>query len=297
MAKLVWDQMAEKFFEGGTSKGVCYTGYDKNSDKYTVGQAWNGISGFTDNPSGADEQASYADNIKYISMRGAENYGGTIKCFWYPENFRGCLGKKNPVASDSSVVKGVTVSQQGRETFGFAVTTQVGNDTDGTEAGETIHLVWNAMTSPSSKDYSSLNESPSPSELSFEFAANPVAVGDGSKFKATANMEICTAGLDTTVDADFFTNLAKLKYILYGGEPTYDLLTSKPSDWETKYTTYFTRTGTGTSADPYVYAANTTSTWATDTFYKMTADGNPYLPSPGAIIELFGGVINTVPEG
>ena len=104
MAKLVWDQMAEKFFEGGTSKGVCYTGYDKNSDKYTVGQAWNGISGFTDNPSGADEQASYADNIKYISMRGAENYGGTIKCFWYPDNFRGCLGKKNPVASDSSTV-------------------------------------------------------------------------------------------------------------------------------------------------------------------------------------------------
>lgn len=297
MAKLVWDQMAEKFFEGGTSKGVCYTGYDKNSDKYTVGQAWNGISGFTDNPSGADEQASYADNIKYISMRGAENYGGTIKCFWYPDNFRGCLGKKNPLATDSSVVKGVTVSQQGRETFGFAVTTQVGNDTDGTEAGETIHLVWNAMTSPSSKDYSSLNESPSPSELSFEFAANPVAVGDGSKFKATANMEICTAGLNTTDDADFFTNLAKLKYILYGGEPTYDLLTSKPADWDSKYTTYFTRTGTGTASDPYVYAANSTSTWAADTFYKMTADGNPYLPSPGAIIELFGGVIDTVAEG
>ena len=99
-------------------------------------------------------------------------------------------------------------------------------------------------------------------------------------------------------DATFFSNLAKLKYILYGGEPTYELLASKPSDWDEKYTTYYTRTGTGTSADPYVYAANDSSTWAADTFYKMTADGNPYLPSPGYIIkEIFGGVIDTVPEG
>ena len=295
MAKMVWDQMAEKFFEGGCSKGVCYTSYDKTTEKYTVGEAWNGISGFTDNPSGADEQASYADNIKYISLRGAENYGGTIKCFWYPDNFRSCLGKKNPVASDSSVVKGVTVSQQGRETFGFAVTTQVGNDTDGTEAGETIHLVWNAMTSPSSKDYSSLNESPSPSELSFEFSANPVAVGDGSKFKATANMEICTAGLDETEDADFFTALNSLKAILYGTDDTYSLISdaNAPSDWSSATGKYYKKN----ASNEYVPIVPGTDTYAKDTYYLKTAGTTPYLPSPGAVIELFGGVIDTVPAG
>lgn len=302
MAKMVWDQMAEKFFEGGCSKGVCYTGYDKTTDKYTVGQAWNGVSGFTDNPSGADEQASYADNIKYISMRGAENYGGTIKCFWYPDNFRGCLGKKNPLAkADSSTIKGVTVSQQGRETFGFAVTTQVGNDTDGTEAGETIHLVWNAMTSPSSKDYSSLNESPSPSELSFEFSANPVAVGDGSKFKATANMEICTAGLDTTVDADFFTALNTLKGILYGTDDSYSVIADNdaPADWPataTPSTKYFKNTGTETA--PVYVGVTSSDVYAKNTYYLKTAGTTPYLPSPGYIIEtIFGGSIDTVPEG
>lgn len=297
MAKVKWDEMAEKFFEGGCSKGMCYTGYAKASDKYLVGQAWNGVSGFTDNPSGADEQASYADNIKYISLRGAENYGGTIKCFWYPDNFRSCLGKKNPVTSSSSTpIKGVTVSQQGRETFGFAVTTQVGNDTEGTEAGETIHLVWNAMTSPSSKDYSSLNESPSPSELSFEFTANPVAVGDGTKFKPTANMEICTVGLDE--DTDFQAALTALKNILYGTDDVYTLVTSEnaPSDWGDDEGVYFKKEVNGSYTD--ITEISPTPTYAKDTYYQRTPGTNPYLPSPAYIIEtVFGGVVNTVAVG
>lgn len=296
MAKMVWDQMAEKFFEGGCSKGVCYTDYDTTSKSYTVGEAWNGISGFTDNPSGADEQASYADNIKYISLRGAENYGGTIKCFWYPENFRKCLGKKNPVSStDQSVLKGVTVSQQTRESFGFAVTTQVGNDVDGVNCGETIHIVWNATTSPSSKDYSSLNESPSPSELSFEFTANPVAVGDGTKFKPTANMEICTVGLDD--DTDFQNAYAALKTVLYGADTTYTVLTAEPADWSTNYTAYYTRSG---SEGSYTYShvtGESAPTFASGTYYEGN-DNDAYLPSPEYIIStIFGGVVNTVAAG
>ena len=295
MAKLAWDQMAEKFFEGGCSKGVCFTGYDKTSDHYTVAQAWNGVSGFTDNPSGADEQASYADNIKYISLRGAENYGGTIKCFWYPDNFRACLGKK-------TVTGGVTVSQQGRESFGFAVTTQVGNDTNGVEHGETLHLVWNATTSPSSKDYSSLNESPSPSELSFEFTANPVAVGDGTIYKATANMEICTVGMSET-DKGYYNNL---KAALYGGDPTYSTsaLAEKPSDWDTATGVsdkYFTRSG---SEGSYVYtpvnfgSTPGETTFTTGTIYTIVAQNNGYLPSPTEIIrDFFHKSVTTVPAG
>ena len=298
MAKAKWDEMAEKFFEGGCYKGMCYTNYAKATDKYTVGMAWNGVSGFTDNPSGADEQASYADNIKYISLRGAENYGGTIKCFWYPDNFRSCLGKKNPAKSDSTTIKGVTVSQQGRETFGFAVTTQVGNDVDGTEAGETIHLVWNAMTSPSSKDYSSLNESPSPSELSFEFTANPVAVGDGTKFKPTANMEICTAGMDPVEDEAFFSALETLKGILYGIDDAYDLVAdaNTPADWGVDEGVYYKKEVNNSYTD--ITTITPTPTYAKDTYYKRTPGNDPYLPSPAYIIsEVFNGVVDTVPAG
>ena len=208
MARVKWDEIAHKFFEGGCSKGMCYNFNAQASDPedpYDYGEAWNGISGFTDNPSGADEQASYADNIKYISMRGAENYGFTVNCFTYPDNFKKCLGKK-------TVIPGVTVSQQTREAFGFCVTTQVGNDTEGTDAGETLHLIWNATTSPSSKDYSSLNESPSPSELSFEATANPIDVGTG--YKPTCNMEITTVGRKN--DTEFMRVYNRLLDILYG---------------------------------------------------------------------------------
>lgn len=291
MARIKWDQMAEKFFEGGCNHGVCFTGYNTTTEKYEVGEAWNGISGFTDNPSGADEQASYADNIKYISLRGAENYGGTIKCFWYPDNFRNCLGKK-------TVTTGVTVSQQGRETFGFAVSTLVGNDTMGTEAGETIHIVWNATTSPSSKDYSSLNESPSPSELSFEFTANPVDVG--TNYKPTCNMEICNVGMDATALGHF----EELKRIIYGADYVtgaddsyFDLTvpstaTAQPSGWADDVTAgkYYTRAVSGSTVTYTVVASGTA--WSSGTAYYSLKQAT--LPTPAAIIELFGGSVNGV---
>ena len=289
MARVKWDQIAEKFFEGGCSKGMCYS-YNSDTKSYDYGEAWNGISGFTDNPSGADEQASYADNIKYISMRGAENYGGTIRCFWYPENFKACLGKK-------TVAKGVTIAQQARATFGFVVTTQVANDTEGTEAGETIHLVWNASTSPSSKDYTSLNESPSPSELTFEFTANPVEVG--KNYKPTCNMEICTVGMDTTELA----KVEHLKRVLYGADyeegaddtyfNTVPQTEEEPTNWAADVTAgkYYTKTGS-----TYSVVASGTAYSSSTQYYKLLEAS---LPSPAEIItNIFGGSVNTVaPEG
>lgn len=289
--RVKWDEIAEKYFEGGCSKGMCYN-FNSTTKEYDYGEAWNGISGFTDNPSGADEQAGYADNIKYYSLRGAENYGFTVNCFTYPENFKRCLGKK-------SVVPGVTVSQQARETFGFAVTTQVGNDTEGIDYAETLHLVWNATTSPSSKDYSSLNESPSPSELSFEATANPVSIGDGTIYKPAANMEITTAGHKD--DTDFMDKYNELLDILYGtDETTYTVLTTAPADWSTNYTAYYTRSGSGTEQSPYEYThvtGGSAPTFASDTYYSGTTQ-DPRLPMPDEIIELFDdSTTSVVPEG
>lgn len=201
-----WDQIAKKLFEGGCSKGMCYN-FNPVTNSYDYGRPWSAITKFTDNPSGADEQSSYADNIKYISMRGAENYGFTIGCFFYPSNFTKCLGKKD-------VKKGVTVSQQEREVFGFCVTTQVGNDIQGLDYGETIHLIWNATASPVSKDYSSLNESPTPTEITIECTANPIDAGFG--YKPTCNMEICTVGMSE----EDLAVVSELKDILYGTNST-----------------------------------------------------------------------------
>lgn len=297
MARLKWDETTEKLFECGCSNGVCYTNYDKTTKKYTVGLNWNGISGFTDNPSGADEQASYADNIKYISLRGAENYGGTIKCFTFPDNFYACLGKKKPTvaASGSSApVSGVTVSQQAREGFGFCVITKVGNDDKGTDYAETMHLVWSATTSPSSKDYSSLNESPSPSELSFEFTATASPVGDGTIFKPSCNLEINTAGMTT----DELALYAALKDVLFGSDTiTYDAVPESaeaPTNWAADVTAgkYYTKSG-----NDYVVVPSGTS-WSSTTTYYTANEQNAELPSLETVLhDYLHAEINTVAEG
>ena len=286
MARVKWDDIAEKLFEGGCSKGMCYN-YNSTTKEYDYGEGWNGVSGFTDNPSGADEQASYADNIKYISLRGAENYGFTVKCFTYPDNFAKCLGKK-------TVTSGVTVSQQAREAFGFAVTTQVGNDTEGVDYAETVHLIWNATTSPSSKDYSSLNESPSPSELSFEATANPIAIGNN--FKPSCNMEISTAGHPES-DETFWTAYNTLCGYLYGTDDSYAKMTGStaPEDWpatSAQSTKYFKNTGTETA--PVYEGVTSSDTYAANTYFQKTAGTDPKLPMPAEIITLFGGTPNSV---
>jgi hypothetical protein len=201
-----WDELSKKYFEGGCSHAMCYN-LNHTTNKYDYGEAWSGVTSFTNNPSGAEEQASYADNIKYISIRGAENYGFSIGCFFYPDNFKKCLGKK-------TIANGVTVSQQERENFGFCVTTQVGNDVSGLDYGETIHLVWNATASPVSKDYSTMNESPAPTEISVECTANPINAG--RDLKPTCKMDICTVGMDS----ETYQIVRELKDILYGTEST-----------------------------------------------------------------------------
>lgn len=276
MARVSWDEISEKYAEGGCSKGMCYN-YNTSSKAYDYGMAWNGVSGFTDNPSGADEQAGYADNSKYYSLRGAENYGFTVKCFTVPDNFLRCLGK-------ATVTKGVTISQQKRENFGFAVTTNVFNDTEGVDYGETLHLVWNATTSPSSKDYTSLNESPSPSEMSFEATANPVAIG--TKYKPSANMEI-TVTSDSTPELK--AAYERLCDILYGSDTAYTQVpasTTAPSDWGTR--DYYTKSG-----DIYTKVTSGTEWDSSTTYYTLGTE--PRLPMPAEIItEIFGETVNEV---
>lgn len=203
--RVKWDEFSKKYFSAGCSNAVCYS-FNPETNSYDYGEAWNGVTKFTDNPTGAEEQSFYANNKKYISIRGVENYGFSVGCYTFPDNFKKCLGKK-------TVAQGVTVSQQKRASFGFVVTTKVGNDVSGIDFGETIHIVWNASTSPTSRDYSSLNENPTPTEMSFECKADPVEV-EADGISPTCNMEICCVGMDS----ETLAVVRQLKDILYGTE-------------------------------------------------------------------------------
>ena len=82
MARLTWNGTGTKLYHTGISRGVLYI---PTQGVYSKGVAWNGLTSVTESPSGADEQKFYADNIQYASLRGAEDFGGTIECYRFPD--------------------------------------------------------------------------------------------------------------------------------------------------------------------------------------------------------------------
>ena len=63
--RLTWDSTGERLYETGINQCVLYPVSD---NAYPLGVAWNGISQISENPSGADSNPIYADNIKYLNL-------------------------------------------------------------------------------------------------------------------------------------------------------------------------------------------------------------------------------------
>lgn len=199
MAKLVWDKAGEHFYETGVKNGVLYP--VGTSGTYGKGVAWNGLTSISESPSGGDANDQYADDIKYLSLRGAESFGGTIEAFTYPDEWLECDGSKSPV-------KGVSVGQQNRKAFGLAYKTVLGNDVDYNEYGYKLHIIYGATASPSDRQYQTINESPDPTAFSWEFSTTPVSV-DVEGCKPTS----CITIDSTTADK---TKLKALEDALFG---------------------------------------------------------------------------------
>lgn len=206
--KLVWDNTGERLYETGVSKGVLYP--IQPGGVYTKGVAWNGLSAVTESPSGAEATGLYADNIKYLNLISAEEFGGTIEAYMAPDEFAECDGSVE-------VAPGVYAGQQSRKMFGLAYTTIIGNDVDSNDHGYEIHLVYGCMASPSEKGYESVNDSPAALTLSWDFTTTPVnitsVVGEVTKLKPTATLVLKS----TKVDAK---KMAAVEEILYGKDPT-----------------------------------------------------------------------------
>lgn len=202
MTRLLWDQVGERVYETGVDHGVLYL--RDPAGVYDRGYAWNGLVSVTESPSGAEASAQYADNIKYLNMLSAEEFGGTIEAFTYPEEFAECDGIGSPVA-------GMLIGQQGRKTFGLSYRTLVGNDVDGNDHGYKLHLVYGALAAPSEKAYSTVNDSPEAATFSWEISTTPTEVGTlgGTAYKPTASLVLDSTELDATA-------MAELEDILYG---------------------------------------------------------------------------------
>lgn len=200
MARLVWDQTGEHFYETGVDQGVLYPYVDGAPGN---GVAWNGLTAVTESPSGADATNLYADNTKYLSLRAVEEFGGTIEAYTYPDEWEACDGSATPVP-------GVKLTQQTRTTFGLSYRTKLGNDEKFDDYGYKIHIIYGATASPSEKAYQTINDSPEAITFSWEFETTPVAIPG---FKPVAHIEIDSTKLASD-------KLTALEAKLYGDTST-----------------------------------------------------------------------------
>ena len=287
MAKLQWDQAGERLYQTGDKNMALFVfnsttkTIDGETTNYYNGVAWNGITAITESPSGAEPTDLWADDTKYATMRSAEQFGGTIEAYTYPDKWEECDG--------SITTNGVTVGQQGRKAFGLAYITTVGNDTELNDYGEKLHLVYNATANPSERSYATINDSPEAITFSWEFTTTPIDVGEGYKKTALltidskkANADKYAAFKNKVFGSDSRDETAGGAYLplpadviaFFGGANvyTYTVQSTEPDDWDTNYMDYYTRSG---ESPNYVYTqvgyqGPDAPAFVSNTYYKRT---------------------------
>ena len=199
-AALTWDNSGERFYENGVDHVALYL--QNASGAYPTGVAWNGVTGVTESPDGAEATDLYADNIKYATLRSAETFGFTLTAYTYPDEFGACDGTATP-----DELSGLYLGQQARNAFGLAYRTQIGNDTaTSDDDGYKLHLVYGATASPSEKSYETINDSPDGIEFSWECTTTPVSC-TGYKAVSTITLDSMKLGK---------TKMAAIEKVLYG---------------------------------------------------------------------------------
>lgn len=180
MAKLLFDQAGSRFYETGVKEVVLFV---YNGTAYDNGVAWNGVTNISESPSGAEATPLYADDIKYLNLVSAEEFGASIEAYTYPEEFAQCDGSAS-IGGEN--VKGIMVGQQSRKTFALAYKTTVGNDSEGTDYGSKLHIIYGCLAAPSEKAYATINDSPEAITFSWEISTTPTTeVPEGVKPTST----------------------------------------------------------------------------------------------------------------
>ena len=215
MAKLTWDVNEDRLYETGVDHGVLYVVDEtkQTENKYGTGVVWNGLTSVSENPSGAEPTALWADNIKYLNLMSAEDFACTIEAYTYPDKFMECDG-----SAEYGENTGVYIRQQKRKMFGFCYRTRIGNAVDGDDHGYKIHIVYGCLASPSERSYATVNDSPEAITFSWEVNTTPVDIpdvivggvgGTVKKFRPTAYLEVDSTKIDPE-------KLTKLENKLYG---------------------------------------------------------------------------------
>lgn len=197
--RIEWDERGKHYFEAGVDQGVLYPCTETGD--YAEGVAWNGLTAVNESPTGAEPTPLYADNIKYLNLQSVEELEGTIEAYTYPDEFNPCQGV-------AELDEGVTIGQQTHRPFGLCYRTKIGNDTEGTDHGYKLHLLYGCQAQPTEQGHETINDTPDAVTFSWSFTTTPVPVAD---HKPSASLVI-----DSTKVAK--EKMAKLEAALYGSE-------------------------------------------------------------------------------
>jgi hypothetical protein len=192
MTKIIWGTSGERVYEAGVDRGVLYVGL-------TQGVAWNGLTAVKENPSGGEAVPYYIDGFKYLNVSAGEEFEATIDALSSPLEFFACDGI-------SSLANGLFATQQPRVSFGLSYRTKLGNDLNGLDHGYKIHLVYNALAAPSSRDNNTLNTASTPVGFSWSITSRPPIV---SGIRPTAHLVVDSRKASAVV-------LTSLEGLLYG---------------------------------------------------------------------------------
>lgn len=188
MSRLTWGAVGERYYEIGVDRGVLYVDPER-------GVAWSGLISVSESPTGGDAVPYYLDGEKYLNLAGAEEYEATLTAFYTPVEFDPCDGI-------TALQPGLFATQQPRLSFGLCYRTRIGNDLEGPERGYKIHLVYNALALPSTRDFVVDDAAP----FSWKLTTTPVDVPGA---RPSAHLVVDSTLVDPAV-------LSALEDILYG---------------------------------------------------------------------------------
>ena len=196
MARIGWETTGSKYFESGVDRGVLYV-------DALEGIPWVGLIGVDEAPGGAEARPYYIDGVKYLNLPTLDEFEATIRAYTYPVEFGRCDGT-------ARIRSGLFFGQQNRKSFGFSYRTMVGNDVEGVTHGYKIHLVYDALATPSSRNAATASNQVEAMELSWSITTKPRAV-DGAA--PTAHV---------VIDSRFThpVTMGAIEDILYGSEST-----------------------------------------------------------------------------
>lgn len=181
MTALAWE---ERGYEAGVDRGVIYPILGG------VGVPWNGLISVIENPLGDDVSEHHLDGVKYLDFVGSKEYQATVTAFSAPEEL--------PVGSQQ-IMAGFELHRQSKSSFNFSYRT-------GLDDGYKVHLIYNALATPTGRSSSTIAATTDPSVLTWQIDAIPVMVPG---FKPTAHFVV-----DSTKTSE--TLLSALENILYG---------------------------------------------------------------------------------